>query len=671
MFSPSEASTWPTVDADHRHFACEDLEQWVTAAVQASATALQSAALKRAVSADREHTADVLALLQARRTEFSDVLARELRAEILAPPIRPASAAAPRQRLELTLVDEDRIDEQIEVARVVQAIESCAEWELSRVAALYSRLAGRDGISPDANPLQPAAVARGMRRSLTPFGLSKPARLLLLRELGEAASQQLRIVYRTQAARMEAAGVQPLGFTVRASAGAASQGIRQAVRRSLEPSRQAVAPAGDAPASMAAAQGSLARLVAWAQREDLPAAGAGGDAAIRLLDAGHVPGEPPSMDEAAAVRVMERLFALLISQDSLSARAKDLVQQLDPPARRLAAGDPDLWRSLKHPWWQLLDRVVSVGSVQEEVGTAVAGSSLDRVVERLAQSPRPDAAQCRRALAEADFVITGLLDERNLALAPEANALQQQVDRDTLERHLREQIVEQLRSMPSPARLRQFLLGPWAIALADAAVRHGEDSDELRQRADLVDALIAACCSAAAPADAARRARLIERAQDGLAAAQFSEPRIQAELADLGEALLRPGVPDDSEIVLPPQPLPVGHVLSLHDGLPTVPIDTVETDAPGPGTSHRQAWLDGLEPGDYCRLFLLERWMTTQLTWRSQNRGMFVFTSRHAGRLHSLTRRALEKLRSAGLAATIEHGQLIAQAMDALTDSSV
>ena len=66
---------------------------------------------------------------------------------------------------------------------------------------------------------------------------------------------------------------------------------------------------------------------------------------------------------------------------------------------------------------------------------------------------------------------------------------------------------------------------------------------------------------------------------------------------------------------------------------------------------------------------VVERWMTTQLAWRSRNRSMFVFSSRHAGRLHSLTRRALEKLRAAGLATTIEHGQLIAQAMDTLTDS--
>ena len=63
--------------------------------------------------------------------------------------------------------------------------------------------------------------------------------------------------------------------------------------------------------------------------------------------------------------------------------------------------------------------------------------------------------------------------------------------------------------------------------------------------------------------------------------------------------------------------------------------------------------------------------MTAQLTWRSGNRNMFVFASRHGGRAHSLTRRALEKLRSAGLVTTMEHGELIAWAMDSLIEDDV
>jgi hypothetical protein len=637
----------------------EDLDAWVGPVVQAAAAALQSSSLRHAVVSDRERTMQVLAVLQARQVEFVGTLGRALRAELDAAPSAPASmpsTRARRGRLELTLLDEDQIDEEIEVARIVQAIESQCEWELSRLAALCSSLAGRDAISPDANPLQPGAVARAMRRTADGFGLDKPTRLMLLRELGLTAGARLREAYARHAELLEGWGVEPLGYTVR-SAPSAAAGIQGAVQQALAPQRSAAAPTPPA-----ADQGALARLVQWAREEARPAPGG----ELRLLDEVRPVGDE-ALDAGTAVRVMERLFALLGEQDSLSEHARGLVKRLDVPARRLAAQDPQLWRSLKHPWWQLLDRVVSAGSVQDEIGLTgpqASAASLERVVERLERAPQADAAQCRAALAEADFVITGLLDERVAEVGAEAAALNQRVDRQTVEQHLRDQIIQQLRSTPAPAALRQFLVGPWALALADAALRHGEHAPELRQRAEHVDALIRAC---AAPPDEAAIATLLAHSRQALLDAAFPPARVDAELTDL-EAILRRPPPPDLQVPEPEvEPLPVPEVLGLHDGLPTVPIDTVEGDAMSAATLDRNAWLDSLEPGHYCRLYLLERWMTTQLTWRSRNRSMFVFTSRHAGRVHSLTRRALEKLRAAGLAATIEHGQLIAQAMDTLS----
>jgi hypothetical protein len=43
-----------------------------------------------------------------------------------------------------------------------------------------------------------------------------------------------------------------------------------------------------------------------------------------------------------------------------------------------------------------------------------------------------------------------------------------------------------------------------------------------------------------------------------------------------------------------------------------------------------------------------------------------VFASRHGGRLHTLTRRQLERLRATGLATTIERGQQVRDAVDTL-----
>jgi len=108
-------------------------------------------------------------------------------------------------------------------------------------------------------------------------------------------------------------------------------------------------------------------------------------------------------------------------------------------------------------------------------------------------------------------------------------------------------------------------------------------------------------------------------------------------------------------------------VLNLNASLPTVPLDlppeagqSQAADNPAP------VWTSTLEAGMHCRLFLLGRWMTVQLAWVSDTRNLFLFKSRHGGRVHSLTRRMLHKLREAGLAASIEEGLLLAQAMDSL-----
>ncbi len=96
-----------------------------------------------------------------------------------------------------------------------------------------------------------------------------------------------------------------------------------------------------------------------------------------------------------------------------------------------------------------------------------------------------------------------------------------------------------------------------------------------------------------------------------------------------------------------------------------MPLDTLGPDD-GEGGAHSEAWLEALPVGGFCRMHLMGQWMNTRLLWCSANRGMFVFASRHGGRMHTLSRRSLHKLRAAGLAASIESGQFVAQAMSEL-----
>jgi hypothetical protein len=57
-----------------------------------------------------------------------------------------------------------------------------------------------------------------------------------------------------------------------------------------------------------------------------------------------------------------------------------------------------------------------------------------------------------------------------------------------------------------------------------------------------------------------------------------------------------------------------------------------------------QAFIDALHEGDWVLWNLQGQWTSAQLTWRSPQGLLFMFTSRVGGQAHSLTRRAFERL---------------------------
>jgi hypothetical protein len=515
------------------------------------------------------------------------------------------------------------------------------------------------------------------------FGLPGAQRLLLLRELGAAIGGQLVQQYQQQCERLADWGVAPTPFTLRLSLPDAREARPGAAPVGPGVAAKAPAPAG-APSELATE--ALRRL--------------GVDAAVQSGSA------TPAPD------VMAQLLGVLLSRVPLTDEARDLIRRLDEPARRIASQEPAVWQSPEHPLWQLLDRLVATGTVHDPRQPVAAadptthdtqggtlGDALERAVHQLETSHAPDSAQCQAALSAVDFAITGLLDEQASRVAPQAQALQRHLARNELEDRLREQVVQQVRTSGAPPALRRFLVGPWSGAMAHSAQHHGPDSPQMRSQAELVDQLIGACQR---PADRrlsnATFTRCITHARLGLIEAGLPEARVEAELAELEQVLRQPWgadveasdttpaidaatpapavapafAPASVATAVKPAPVaaaPAPHFLAtaplgLHEALPTVPIEMYPADGePEPGAGLVAAWLDGLKPGQVCRLYLLDRWMNAQLVWCSDNRSMFVFNSRHGGRTHSLTRRSLDKLRAAGLATTIERGQFVAQAL--------
>jgi Protein of unknown function (DUF1631) len=74
--------------------------------------------------------------------------------------------------------------------------------------------------------------------------------------------------------------------------------------------------------------------------------------------------------------------------------------------------------------------------------------------------------------------------------------------------------------------------------------------------------------------------------------------------------------------------------------------------------------VEALRTGDRQRIFLQGRWSRVQLLWRSDRSLFFLFAGESPARTHSITRRALERLSSAGLVQPIESKPLVQRAVD-------
>jgi hypothetical protein len=651
----------------------QDLTDWLPAAVDDARDGLERASLQASGIADRMRLAALRTQLHGQRQAWVqaliDGIARAIDEEAGEGSAAPSPPAT--QPPALSLLDEAAIDEDIALSRLVQAAELEADGPLRELASRCSTLRGLSHVSADAHPMRPSVVARGLRQALTTLQLEPAQRLDALGHLAGAVANRLPPVYARQQALLASWGVQPRPFVALASPRPFGGPAADAEGANDEgPLRTALIqrpPGAGAPLALAA--GALRRLV--------PAAGPG--AAV-----GH--GLPPA-------EVMARLLAVVLSRRGLGEGTRAWIRRLEAPARRMADTEPMLWQSAEHPLWQLLDRLMSAGSVLDDIDPAhggSAGAALEAALSRLEQTDPPDARELQQALHAMDAAATEMLDTEAARLAPQATQMQATLAREELEARVREQIVQQVRGASMPAALHQFLVGPWTTVLAHSARQHGFDSPQFRVRADLIDMLVQACGrprNRALTADAFTRC--ITHARLGLTDAGLPAARVEAELADLGRTLHKPWT--DARQTLPvfddatpsradetPSP-PTGaeadadrdearpDTLGLHEALATVPIDM----GPDPQAAARtqaacEAWLDALEPGTLCRLFVQGRWTNAQLVWRSLDRSMFVFSCRRAGPSHSMPRAQLHKLRAAGLAATIERGQFIAQALGEL-----
>ncbi|RTL34830.1 MAG: DUF1631 family protein [Burkholderiales bacterium] len=411
-----------------------------------------------------------------------------------------------------------------------------------------------------------------------------------------------------------------------------------------------------------------------------------------------------NLQATASHVLLGRLFERLLDDPQLAPALRGAIARLEAPVRQLAAHDPGVLSSEQHPAWALINKIASHSSALP-AHDAERGEAFQRFVDPLVSRLNALGGDQPEAYVQALQQVEGFIDaEREQQIErtrPATDALSQHEAESRLLPLLRDQVEVQLtRAQDVSPLVQTFLRGPWIEVLAKVMATEGAESPEAQALVGTVDELLASLQRPETPearAELRRRLpRLIGRVQQGMALIDLPQQhrnRVLTELMQthrrhLAERTEAPAGPASSPtspspaaapvaarapapVAAPARPAPEfapdsdvpdawqGH--ETHVGtLPTVPM------ALGDEVDEASDWIDGLRAGRRCKLYLQGVWATAQLAWASDNGAIFMFTSNLAGGMHSLTRRALKRLRSEGLATDLADPSAVQRALGGL-----
>lgn len=669
-------------------------------------------------ASERKHYFDLVQLLLQNQAlyqrSFTDALRKLVQAELApqAQAVPPAGGALSLGGLEL--MDENRVESDIEISRAIQLIDTGAEWELRELQTFTSTLRGQAHVTAESNPLRPQSYARALWQAAAALPVAPVQQVILLRVSATVMAGLLRMAFAAASTRLESMGVTPgIYRTVVIAPGSG---------RGEEPPEMDVTRPGALDGLMRSMPGGDTGSGASAdsKRRPLPTTSPALEQALvrveellRRMPAGAPTGASPEAPRLAQhraalmatagetvdrqiIELLSRLFETILSDRALPAGLRGVIARLQVSALRIALLDPSMLDAYDHPVWVLMDRIVSATTAYPHASDPRLAALLtfcETLVGDMAAETTQDSALYRRATARLDAFLAEQLKQQQHAAQTTINALMQAEQAELMQRNLSARLVEQMANIQVSSAIRRFVTVSWARVLTESVLRFGDQSPQTTGFLKTVDDLL---WSLKLPSHPQSRQRLVallpsllQRLRDGMALIDMPAPEQQTVLDDLmklhAEAL-RPGShntaaaaeenlsPEEivrrmrEEVAAEPEPLDgPGFSDSLIDlaSMETVPAALMNAEATEPN-SDPLAWVKQMAVGERYRVFLQSTWTQAQLLWRSEQDQFFLFAGETPQRTHSVSRRALERLRAAELLGPLHAHSLIQRAVDGM-----
>ena len=674
---------------------------------------------------ERSHHFELVEALQrhaaAFQRAFIDALNGQVAQALLEQQGNPAAEIAAAAG-GLELMDESRVEVDIEISRAMQLIDTTAEWELRELQTFTSTLVGQQHVSAESNPFRPLVYATALWEAACVITAVPVQRATLLRVCAGVTAGLLKNAWAAACTRLESQGVEPGIYRTVLLTPAAAVGRSPASPDASKPGALtsllarmpggaaelrlgigiggggSAAGTGGSGTAMTAAhtaefEQALARLDAM--QPELPAptppqVGFATPANRLAVHRAALVASAGAPVERQTIELLSRIFDAVLTDPRVQPSFQAVLARMQASALRVALREPAMLESHQHAVWLLFDRIGEVSAGHPRPGDARGAALLlccNALAEELARASAPDGALYRRALNRLDlFLAEQLMAQLRDAEAAVA-ALRLAEKREIMEQHLSRRLVDQMVPLRTSPGIRRFVTGAWARVMAESILRHGEDHETTRGYIKLVDQLL---WSVQLPDHPQSRQRLVsllpgmlQRLRSGMALIGLpaaEQEAVMNELMTVHTEALRPGARGAAGLsaedivqrlrdeVLPETTGPMTFSDSVIDlsSLDTVPADVMQAESAAAHTDDPARRVEALRSAQRLRLFVRGRWACVQLLWRSDQSLFFLFAAEGPTRTHSITRRALERLAAAGLMLPLESRTLVQRALDRL-----
>ena len=606
---------------------------------------------------------------------------------------------------DLRLLDDEQIDASIEFAMVEQVLAGATTDLLPRLNSQVSNLMGWLTVQPDLNPIRPAAYARALRAVLLEHLADPQQRKLLMVPVAAMMCESLRQVYREVIQWLMANGVQPLESAAQTMLPErAQEGTVGRTMLTLGRLRQLLA--GDlneqttggpnylltVPASMTALEDMDLIEPLMKRLRDRPA---------QSPDKPPVAEMPVVTGQKLGRLLGQEVVRLMLENLTHDARLLPAIRQqiglLEPSLVRLSQAEPRFFSDRQHPARQLLENMTqrSLGFLSHhDEGFADFLKTVKGAVKALEKVDASEEKYSRllkrlkRRWAEDD--------ERKIQRRAEAaRALMHAEQRQSLAERLSADFQQRMHEKAVPEFVQRFLTGPWSQAVAEAQLADASNSDEPLE--SVADDLIWSVQPVLIRRDVDRLARVVPRMlaqmREGLRRidypaehiGQFFDALVNLHQKAFDTPTLAPAMPAEqaaaeTSAAEEEREERAGSEASVGrdetfwmagkaaEDAGFFAGDSEDADAASAGGS--SSGESDLTTGAWVNLKTEGEWVRAQLTWTSPRGGLFMFISA-SGMAHSMTRRTMDRLLSAGSLQIVSKGGVVDGALDAVAQHAM